>query len=133
VIVLLVVVVPSMSRLSPAVENEAATKCQAPLLTVAAVVSSSIVVPVSTPKVKNPEGSTQSIRSALADEASVWFVAKPMIDPPVVDLVLNQATSVNVEGEVSELIVPTYEVVAPVSAMPVEVNAELTGDVKGAP
>jgi hypothetical protein len=56
-----------------------------------------------------------------------------MIDPPVVELVLNQATRVNVEGEVSELMVPTYEVVAPVSAMPVEVNAELTGDVKVAP
>jgi len=51
----------------------------------------------------------------------------------VVEVVLTQATSVKVAGEVREVMVPTYEVVAPLSVMPVEVNAEWTGEVNVVP
>ena len=56
-----------------------------------------------------------------------------MNPPPVVELVLTQVAMVNVEGEVKEVIVPTYVPVAPLSVMPVEVKLEWTGEVNVVP
>ncbi len=86
----LVTVVPSTSRLSPADENEAATKCQAPLFTVTVLASSALVDDCWTPKATTPEGSTHSIRSWLVDPVSGWTLENPMIPPPVVEVVLTQ-------------------------------------------
>jgi hypothetical protein len=92
-----------------------------------------MVVDFWTPKATTPEGSTHSIRSWLVDPVSGWTFENPMIPPPVVEVVLTQATSVKVAGEVNEVMVPTYEVVAPLSVTPVEVNAEWTGEVNVVP
>ena len=98
---------PSTSSFSPDDENWAATKCQAPLFTVAVLTSWASVEPLWTPKATNPDGSTHSIRSWLVEPVSGWTLEKPMNPPPVVEEVLTQPAIVKVDGEVSEVMVPT--------------------------